>query len=398
LNTRFFFLAALLLTVLQAKAQTDHPATDTLQVVNWNIEWFGDASEHNSATQTAAVRSLMTAMNADVYALSEIVNRDSLASVVRSLPGGYDFVISTFGSFAPDPGSPEYASAQKLALVFRRSRVRNPQPRAMLASSSSAYYNFSSGRFPFQVNVEMLCRDSLWRPFSFMVLHAKAMTDGSSCNRRTMGCRELKDTLDRYFATTRFLLLGDFNDDLDVSNCGSSQPGNYAYLMDDSTHYVALTLPLSRAGGASTAGYSSMIDHVVASDEMAENYVSGSAEILKDFVTGIVPSYSSSVSDHYPVRTKYVLQPFAAAVALTASASAAPEIFPNPAQDWMMLRLSKGGEASVAVYDMQGRYLLQQKASGNSRLDLRSLPAGTYLIRVMAADGSCQRQRFSILR
>jgi hypothetical protein len=379
-------------------AQAGPVAADTLQVVNWNIEYFGDANHHNPAAQTAAVRSLMAAINADVYALSEIVNRDSLASVVRSLPDGYDFIISTFGSFAPDPGSPEYAGAQKLALVYRRSRVRNPQPRAMMSSSPSAYYNFSSGRFPLQVDVEMRCRDSVWRPFSFIVLHAKAMTDASSCSRRIAGCRELKDTLDRYSPTVSFLLLGDFNDDLDVSNCSSAAQSNYAYMIDDSLHYVPLTLPLSRSGAASTVGFSSMIDHVVASDEMARSYVPGSAEILKDFVETIEPAYSSLVSDHYPVRTKYVLRAFPSAVPPPAAQGADFTFFPNPARTWIMLQAGGSGLCSVSIFDMQGRCLLQGEVSIPGRLDLSLLPPGTYLLRLRRADGSCGHRPLSILR
>ncbi|MBS1629743.1 MAG: T9SS type A sorting domain-containing protein [Bacteroidetes bacterium] len=378
-------------------AQTGHSSADTFQVINWNIEYFGDPGHHNPATQTADVRSLMMAMDADVYALCEIVDRDSLAAIVRSLPGGYDFVISSFGSFAPDPGSPEYASAQKLALVYRRSRLRNPRPRALLGNSQPAYYNFSSGRFPFEVDVELLCRDSVWRPFSFIVLHAKAMTDGSSCSRRIAGCHELKDTLDRYFPSQAFLLLGDFNDDLDVSNCLSATESNYAYMIDDSNHYVALTLPLSRTGAASTAGYNSMIDHVVASDEMARNYVPGSAEILKNMVKALIPPYSNDVSDHYPVRTKYLLDWGPTSVPATTQISASLTVFPNPAHDQIGFSSALTGEGIVRIYELNGRLMMQQKIRAGETLSIRSLAPGSYLIRLAQAGVVTRHSLFSVL-
>ncbi len=338
----------------------------------------------------------MTAIQADVYALEEIVNYDSLASIVRGLPGGYDFLVSPYGSLATSPSDPDYPEAQKLALVYRRDRVRNPHSRALMRSSSTAYYNFASGRFPFQIDVEMLCLDSVWRPFTFIVLHAKAMTDGSSCSRRMAGCHELKDTLDRYFPHTSFLLLGDFNDDLDVSNCSSATESNYAYMIDDSTHYVALTLPLSRTGAASTAGYSSMIDHVVASDEMAVNYVAGSAEILKDFVRSVVPSYSSTVSDHFPVRTKYLLQ--ATPSSVRPSQASELTISPNPARDFLTIRLSRPGLFHAVIFDMQGRCLARLSGSDHARVDLGHFQNGSYVIGLQIADGTMLHQRFSLFR
>ncbi len=387
----------LLFTGSKSFAQTGHSSLDTFQVINWNIEYFGDPGHHNPASQTADVRSLMMAMDADVYALCEVVNIDSLASIVRSLPGGYDFVISSFGSFAPDPNSAEYASAQKLALVYRRSRLRNPQPRAMLGSSYTANYNFASGRFPFEVDVQLLCRDNVWRPYSFIVLHAKAMTDGSSCSRRVAGCHELKDTLDRYFPNQAYLLLGDFNDDLDVSNCKSATESNYAYMIDDSAHYIALTLPLSRTGAASTAGYSSMIDHVVASDEMARNYVAGSAEILKTFVKTLIPSYSNDVSDHYPVRTKYLLNWGPTSVTENVSKLPGFEIFPNPADEQISFQLPQGGEGLARIFNLNGKLMMQRKVSNGAHIDLGHLPAGTYLIRLDQAGLATQHRVFNVL-
>ncbi len=329
----------------------------------------------------------MTAMNADVYALCEVVNPDSLRAVVSSLPGGYAYALSTFGSFASDTASAKWMGAQKLALVYRKDLLRNVSGRAMMTHSSTAYNAFASGRFPYEVSAEVKGRDGEWRSVNFIVLHAKAMADDQSCSRRVDGCRELKDSLDRYEPSARFLVLGDFNDDLDVSNCGGYFPqSNYWYMVRDSLRYVPLTLAISRAGAFSSDGYTSLIDHVVASDEMARYYVPGSAEVLRSFVKGIFPNYDNDISDHFPVRTSYVMDAVPTAVPQHAAGSL--RVFPNPAAG--LLHVEGAGWQRYSVYDLQGRALRQAAFPANGAIQLE-LPNGLYLLRVEGGEGSAQR-------
>lgn len=378
-----------------AESSLAAPSSDTLHVVNWNIEYFGDSAHHNPAVQTAGLRTLMKAIDADVYAFCEVVDVDSFASVVNSLPGNYGYVVSGFGSFAASTSSPGYAVAQKLGFVYRKGRVRNLHTRALLATSSTAYYNFSSGRFPYEVATEVLGRDGAWRPVTFIVVHAKAFTDNQSCTRRVDGCQELKDTLDANYSRTSFLILGDLNDDLDTSICASFPASNYAVMVKDSIHYRALTLPISRAGAFSIDGYSSLIDHVIASDEMARFYVPNSAEVLRAFVKAIDPAYDNNISDHFPVRTAYVIN----AAATTVKEATRPgqiKVFPNPAQSF--LRIEGNGDVwkNCMIYDVSGRVLLKQAFPQSGMLDLPQLKAGMYLLYVEGAVGNVARQMFLV--
>ncbi len=360
------------------------PSGDTLQVVNWNLEWFADGHTHNAKTQVSGVRTLMNTIDADVYALCEIVNPDSLRSLVASLPG-YGYVLSNFGSFAGDTLSGNWPGAQKLALVYRKSILRNVSGRPMMASSAVAYNSFASGRFPYEVAAEVKGRDGLWRSVKFIVIHAKAMADAQSCSRRIEGCRELKDTLDRYRSSDPFLILGDFNDDLDVSNCSSFAESNYWYMVRDSLHYVPLTLSISRAGAFSSDGYSSLIDHVVASDEMARYYVPGSAEVLRSFVKSIFPNYDNDISDHFPVRTRYVIDA-AATTAVSNTQAATVRLSPNPSSG--MLHVNGGQWSTYTVYDMQGRMWQHGAFPVSSTLQLNGLANGPYLLHLEGQDGN----------
>jgi trimeric autotransporter adhesin len=392
---RLFFCLVLILPFNFCAYSQNVPATDTLEVVNWNIEWFGDSTVHNPTVQANGVRGIMEAVNADVYAFCEVVDVDTFAAMIQALPEPYDFLVSTYGSFAPDTNSGNYPGAQKLALVYRRGMLRNIKTRAMLSSSVTAYVNFSSGRFPFEVAGEVLGKDSAWRQLSFIVLHAKAFSDANSCARRIDGCRELKDTLDRYYASSSFLLLGDFNDDLDVSNCSSLPQSNYWYMIRDSLHYVPLTLDISRAGAFSSDGYSSLIDQVVASDEVAKYYVPNSAEVLRSLVKSIDPNYGYNISDHFPIRTRYVLCEQVSSIA-NKGISTQLYVYPNPASSILVLKGGKSQWKCFLVYDMHGRLMLQSPVMSEGRIDVSRLGDGLYLLRAESATGTRAHAMFRV--
>ena len=369
---------------------------DTLSVVNWNIEWFADGKAHNAAVQTAGVRTMMMAMNADIYALCEVVNIDSLASVVASLPGDYGYEVSSFGSFAASPASGSYAGDQKLSFVYRKSMVRRIATRALLSTSSTAYNSFSSGRYPYLVNAEVIGKDSIWRAVSFIIIHAKAFADAASCSRRVEGCRELKDSLDRFMPYSRFLILGDYNDDLDVSNCSSATESNYAFMVNDSLHYKALTLPISQAGAFSTDGYSSLIDHVIASDEMAVYYVPGSAEVLRPLAKSIDANYDNDISDHFPVRTRYVMDGDVPLSTSSAYKNEGAIAYPNPARDLLFIRNAGGRWQWSLLTNMEGQQVRSGSLTTNACIDVSRLPAGIYLLRLRDGAGNTAIERISI--
>ena len=67
-------------------------------------------------------------------------------------------------------------------------------------------------------------------------------------------------------------------------------------------------------------------------------------------------------------------------------------VYPNPAGDLLHIELSCGGGiASVALYDLQGRVVETRHGTslqgGTATVNLRSVPAGVYLLRVRDAEG-----------
>ena len=294
------------------------PAT-TLEVINWNIEWFGSPvnGPTNDAQQEQNVKTVLQNLNADLYAVSEIVDGSRLANVVNQMPG-YDYVISNYGSHTninEDNPSP-LGEAQKLAFIYKTSVFSNVTTTALLSQginsvadlTNPAYDYWASGRFPFMLSADVTL-NCITKNVKFILVHAKANTAPTtpSYNRRKQGADTLHYTLQQNYANDNIVILGDYNDDLDQSITDGFTITSWSAFTNDGDNYEALTLPLSLAGKRSTVTHDNVIDHVVVSSEMEPSYMSSTANILTD-VASLVSNYGSTTSDHYPVFTRYIFE------------------------------------------------------------------------------------------
>lgn len=291
----------------------------TLEVVNWNVEWFGSAGNGpvNDAAQEQNVRTILQNIDADVYALVEVVDESRLASVVSQMPG-YSYVISDFGShtnpFSSQAGP--LSDAQKLAFVYKTSILSNVSAEALLSRginsavdiSNPNYNAWSSGRFPYMLTADVTL-NCVTQRVRFVLVHAKANTSptATSYERRKNGADSLYSYLNSNFPDENIIILGDFNDDLDLSITAGFTNSSWNSFTNDLQQYDAITLPLSLAGKKSTVSYSDMIDHVVISNEMQAFYMPFTATVLSD-AASLVPNFGSSTSDHYPVFSRYRFQ------------------------------------------------------------------------------------------
>ena len=307
-------------SAINVKGTSIDPAI-TLEVVNWNIEWFGSTSNGptNDAQQEQNVRTILQNIGADLYGLTEVVDETRLANVVSTMPG-YAYVISNFGSHTnpnetPPPAPDALAQAQKLAFVYKTSVFSNVTTTALLSAgintpadvSTTSYNNWSSGRYPFMMSADVTL-DGVTKNIKFILIHAKANTSptATSYNRRKAGSDELHALLNTTYATDNVVLLGDYNDDLDQTITDGINPPTTSYVAftSDASNYSFVTLPLSQAGKRSTVSHDNVIDHVIISSELGSNFMNASANILTD-VSGLVSNYASTTSDHYPVFTRY---------------------------------------------------------------------------------------------
>ncbi len=290
----------------------------TLEIVNWNMEWFGapnfGPADNNLQEQNATT--VLKTIAADIYGVVEIVDEARLQNVVNSLnatfgAGTYSYQICDYGSRVnpPDPNGGPLADAQKEAFIYKTALFSNVTTRALINNqniSSTSYNSWASGRYPFLMTADVTL-NCVTKKMNFVLLHAKANTApiATSYARRQAAANELHDTLTTYFANDNVVVLGDLNDDLDQSITAGFTTTSYSSFTTDAANFFAPTLALSLAGKKSTVSYNDVIDHVIVSNELVPNYLPASATILTD-VASLINKYGSTTSDHYPVFTRYI--------------------------------------------------------------------------------------------
>jgi endonuclease/exonuclease/phosphatase family metal-dependent hydrolase len=271
---------------------------DSVDVGSWNIEWYGDPLNGPSPEwrQQTNVERVLPQLDLDLLGVVEVVSKDAFAHALTKLPDHDGFL-------ADDPrvenGAAFYGpSEQKVGLVFRR-RFTVESARLIITEQSHAF----AGRPPMEVKLKF-SENGRARTLVLIVAHFKAMANLDGWTRRTAAAAALKTYLDTTYATRWVLVVGDWNDDVDVSTYrGSTSP--FDALAHD-PGYRFTTDALTAANIATTVGFSSTIDHHLATDELAARYVAGSAHVVR--LDQYVWQYGTTTSDHYPVVTRYDLR------------------------------------------------------------------------------------------
>ena len=287
---------------------------NTLEVVNYNMEWFGSTQPglgpNDKNQQEANMKTIFGSIKADIFGLLEVVDINRLRNVVNSLPG-YSMAVSDFGSYADNAQDPDYAGAQKLAFVYKTAMFQNVKISDLLrcteAQNCPDFNYWSGGRFPYVMDADVTL-NGVTKHVTFVLIHAKANTSptATAYARRKNGADDLKAVLDANYPGKNFVVLGDFNDDLDQTITAGIVPPttSYSSFTGDPSNYFPLTLPLSLSGKKSTVSYNDMIDQVIVSKTMNTFYINRTAEVLSS-VAGLVANYGNTTTDHYPVLTRY---------------------------------------------------------------------------------------------
>ncbi|RYZ27580.1 MAG: T9SS type A sorting domain-containing protein, partial [Chitinophagaceae bacterium] len=357
----------------------------TLEVVNWNIEWFGSPSNGptNDAQQEQNVKTVLQNVGADIYGLVEVVNEPALARVVSQLPG-YSYVVGQFGSHATSPAT--LGEAQKLAFVYKTSLFSNVSVRPLINNqntSSVSYNNWSSGRYPFLMTADVTL-NCVTKRMNFVLIHAKANTSptATSYARRQAAAQELHDTLETYFADANIIIMGDFNDDLDKSITAGFTTTSYSSFTTD-PDFFSPTLALSLDDKKSTVSYNDVIDHVILSNELQPYYMTNTATVLTE-VSTLVSNYGSTTSDHYPVFTRYQFeQPAAPTV------TSCPTVTPfciNSNNTYTIPAFSATSNCGAVSYRYSITGATERSGTGNNASG--NFNVGTSIITWVATDGA----------
>lgn len=272
----------------------------TLDVGSWNIEWFGDPSNGpgNESLQLANATAMLTRADVDVWGLAEIVGETEWSRLVAAMRG-YTGVLASDRIVAD--GRRYYApTEQKLAVLFRSATMSMRDARVIL----TAYDHDFAGRPPLEVRLRD--RSSPERELVVIVVHMKARNDRTSVERRARAADALKQYLDRTYPDTEVIVVGDWNDGLDRSiTPGSASP--YAAFVRDGARYRFTSQVLAERGESSTAGYGTMVDHHLVTNELADREVPSSVQVLRPGSAG--RNFRSTTSDHFPVVSHFRLLP-----------------------------------------------------------------------------------------
>lgn len=269
---------------------------------NWNVEWFGSPTggPADDALQVQNVKTVITRTDADFWGLQELVDVTEFNELKQLT--GYE------GFMANDPlvmsGSTYYSDGEQMVgILYRPGVVSVLDARIILTSSN---YDFGT-RPPLQVKLR-ITRGETSVDVVAIVLHMKALSDTTSYNRRKNAAVALKGYLDALPADTSVIVLGDWNDDVDISitkdsTSGGYLPTPYQNFVDDTADYAFLTQSLSLANVRSTVSNTEFIDHQLVSNALRASYVSNSTQALRP--DAYISQYKDTTSDHYPIFSRF---------------------------------------------------------------------------------------------
>ncbi|WP_205502900.1 T9SS-dependent choice-of-anchor J family protein [Rufibacter psychrotolerans] len=369
---------------------------NTFDVVTWNIEWFGSAANGpgNEELQKANVKKVIEALDADVYAFQEISNAEAFNSLKALLPA-YDGFMSSYSS-----------NTQEVAFFFKKATVSEVKRQYLLKGVSGINNFWASGRYPYLLEVDATVNGTTKR-LHLINIHAKANDSGTpeealaAYNRRQDDVRVLKDSLDAHFPSASIIMLGDYNDDVDVTvaDITSTTASTYQAFAQDGARYTFATLPLSQAGLRSYVARENVIDHIMYSNELADFYIANSARIVIPFaaVGATTPDgYTTTTSDHLPTIARFNLNgPLGV---LEDSWAAGFRVYPNPSKGAVTLKLPAHPAAQklrLTLYSVRGEVVLEvtgteQGISEQLSRKLGVVAWGLYLVKVQAGTHTYQ--------
>lgn len=349
-----------------------------LDVANWNIEWFGDASNGptDEATQYANVKAMLEKTDMDIFGLEEISNASTYNTLSIALGSKYDTYISGF------------SQTQKMGIYWKKSMFTViPAQTFDIPLNSSDNFAFAS-RPPLQVCLQTLGgtkTDTIY----FLILHMKAYADQSSYDRRVAASVALKSYLESTLAGKKYMVLGDWNDDLDQSIYNSLETPFKNFL---NAKYTFPSKELTDAGKSSYAFSVNMIDHQLISKTLDSFYYKGSAKVFDD-AANYCSGFSNNTSDHYPVYAYYNWKKLTTRVIPAGIENEVNtirvQVYPNPANSMVQVHCDRVITASK-LFDNLGRIIpIDFNFSMNKQqvqFDINAMEKGVYFLHTYCDD------------
>lgn len=252
---------------------------NSLEVVTWNMHNFPD----NGTDSIEAYELIIEQLDVDLYALQEISDTWSFDNLVGRLEE-YE------GLYSSDTYGTSY---QKTGIIYKRDLIQ-------VLSQDQIYEDrkYEFPRPPLVVKIR-ISKNGYSNELYIIVVHLKAFDGEEERDRRRGAVKLLKEYVDSKISTNGekdYIIAGDWNDeltDLESENC-------FSLLLNDTGSYRFLTLEI--AGDTVYASYpsrGSLIDHILISGSLFDDYQGGSTTTLR--LDTKMTEYFDDVSDHRPV-------------------------------------------------------------------------------------------------
>lgn len=346
----------------------------TFEVVTWNIEWFGSAT--NGPTdlnlQLRNVANVIRTIDADLYALQEISDNNYFRGLLDTLGAGWK------GFVAP------IAQTQRTAYIYKASTIDS-----VSANFTFTTGDWANGRWPYEFVFDATI-NGITKRIHTVNIHAKATQDDpqTDYNRRVADSQQLKAWSDANRPTQNYIILGDYNDDVDISTY-NYQPSPYANFVSDSLNYKVITKSLSlRRLQSQTSG--EMIDHVTISNELYGVHMDSTERVENPSYIG---SYLSTTSDHYPVWTRFDFTRLSSVSSnIKLNSFSLQQNYPNPfnPSTTIAYQLASISNVKLDIFDVLGRkvgtLVSSRQAAGAYSVNFNAsrLSSGVYFYRLQA--------------
>ncbi|MFA8434691.1 MAG: endonuclease [Marinifilaceae bacterium] len=320
----------------------------TLDIVSWNVEWFGAPSKSKHASsfdqQLSSVSSKIIELDADVYALQELVsddlNGDYMAPLVAKLNelAGQEKYVGVVGprySHDSNPPSAEFP-AQRVCYIYNKNTVKNLVDFSMFndlyqgstTSSIEGYTGdaskfWASGRLPYMLDADVTI-DGVTENIKFVNIHGKCCSNSHA--RKLADAKFLLNELNTIYAEDNLVILGDYNDFISGS-MSSGMESPYASWFTNKDHFDHVLTS------------STKIDHITISNELYDEY---------GLLLNSTSETNVSVSDHKPIMLRLKLHSYKSSIV----AEDAEEL------NFDYIDVNNGGGASAAkTYTVKGEDL-----------------------------------------
>ena len=356
----------------------DVPKDKTFDVVTWNIKWFGSASNNpeDDALQFENVKTVITTIDADVYALQEISNENLFNDLVSDLTD-YN------GVFA------DYSQVQNTAYLYKISTIQHRNSRLITTGMSRS--DWANGRYPYYFQFNATVNDEV-HEINMFNIHAKAFSEQTDYNQRFNASEQMKNYLDSNHADDNVIFLGDFNDEISQSTVGNNESPYKNF--DDAAEYTIVTKSLEESGYTSFSS-SSMIDHIVFTSELSDVYFEGTERVEN---TNYVGNYLSTTSDHFPVWVRFQWGNDVSNQLVDIDSPrefSLEQNYPNPFNPSTEISylLSESGWIYLSIYDAIGREVAvlvnEVKSAGHYKVSFEAstLSSGLYIYRLQSQQG-----------